>query len=143
MENVSSPIMCRWLLVLASILGASGVGVGAYAAHGLQASLEKQQLSATDIAKRVDQAETGVRYHIAHTLAMLTLAVTGYVNRSRLAMASVVCMIVGIGLFSGVLYAIAMAASTLHWLVPIGGLAFMVGWILLAVSAITYRQPAA
>ena len=137
MQLEATAVITRWLLVVASLLGAAGVGIGAYAAHGLETSLTAQDLPVDQIAKRVEQAETGVRYHLTHTLVLLTLALTGYGQRSRLVQTSVMLMIAGIALFSGVLYLIAIVDSTLHWLVPIGGLAFMVGWVLLAASALT------
>jgi uncharacterized membrane protein YgdD (TMEM256/DUF423 family) len=138
----NSPKSLRWLLVMVALLGATGVGVGAYAAHGLQTSLAEQGVAPDIVAKRVAQAETGVRYHMFHTLAMLVIVLTGYVERSRAAKISYWLMLLGIGLFCGILYSIAIAGSTLHWLVPFGGLSFMIAWVVLAfapISAIVRR----
>ncbi len=132
----SSSSLFRLLLIIVALLGASGVGVGAYAAHGLQTSLAEQGIAPEVMAKRIAQAETGVRYHMFHTLAMLVLVVTGYVQSSRAAFVSFWLMLLGIALFSFVLYMIAISGSTLHWLVPFGGVAFMIAWIALAFAPV-------
>ena len=138
MESRSS-IQYRLLLVIVALLGASGVGIGAYAAHGLQTSLAEQGVAPELMTKRIAQAETGVRYHMFHTLAMLVLVVTGYVQRSRAALVSFWLMLLGIGLFCGILYSIAIAGSTLHWLVPFGGLSFMIAWVSLAFAPVSIK----
>jgi uncharacterized membrane protein YgdD (TMEM256/DUF423 family) len=138
--SVSASPISRLFLIIVALLGASGVGIGAYAAHGLGTSLEKQNVATADIEKRVDQAETGVRYHMFHTLAMLVLVLTDYLRRSKLAFVAAVLMIAGIVLFSGVLYLIAIVDSKWHYLVPFGGMAFILGWLALGMSALTIRN---
>lgn len=128
------------LLIIVALFGASGVGVGAYAAHGLGSALEKQGVAAEEIVKRVEQAETGVRYQMFHTLAMLVLVLSDFVRRSKLAALAMIFMIIGVFLFSGELYLIAFAESKWHMLVPFGGMAYILGWLTLGVSALTVKN---
>lgn len=103
------------------------VAVGAYAAHGLEALLLKQQLPADDIAKRLSQCEVGARYHMSHALAILAVALLE--TRSRLATIAIFFWTLGIALFSGGLYSMVFLGKMGHWaIVPSGGLCFMIGW---------------
>lgn len=116
-------------VVIAGVLGVIGVLIGAYAAHGLEAFLKKQALSVEDTAKRLDQCEVAVRYHMTHTLAMLALGLSSTAKRSRLGQAAIMFWLLGILLFSGGLYSIAFLGKMGHWaIVPSGGLCFMLGW---------------
>jgi uncharacterized membrane protein YgdD (TMEM256/DUF423 family) len=109
------------------LIGAFGgflsVALGAFAAHGLKSNLSPEMLGAF---------ETGVRYQMYHSLALL---VTGYAARdSALRQFSYAgCFFAsGIVLFSGSLYALATTGITrLGAVTPFGGLAFLAGWCLL------------
>jgi uncharacterized membrane protein YgdD (TMEM256/DUF423 family) len=95
---------------------------------------------------RLDQKlanyETAVRYHMYHAVALVLVGLTGAWRRSRLLDAAGWAFIVGIACFSGGLYAIVFGAS--NWLgatiVPLGGTAFIVGWIVLALAAWKAQQ---
>ena len=126
------------ILLLAALCGASGVGLGAFGAHAL-----KDRLLASN---SLGTWETAVQYHLLHALALLILAVwlrmaipgdaasqsgLGYVA------ATAVLFFIGIGLFSGSLYGLALGGP--RWLgpvTPLGGLCFIVGWLLLIVPAV-------
>ncbi len=124
-------------MLIAALLGVCAVGVGAYAAHGMEKSLAEQGVSSDDIEKRIDQTEVAVRYQMFHTLAILAIALTGRLDRSRLLWLTVVALLIGMGLFSGGLYSISLADTLGHWaIVPSGGLTLMIGWIFLAVYAL-------
>ncbi len=70
---------------------------------------------------------------------MLTLITTGYIQRNLSARIAAWLFILGILLFSGTLYLIAIVGLNLHWLVPIGGLAYIAGWVALATTALAQR----
>jgi uncharacterized membrane protein YgdD (TMEM256/DUF423 family) len=104
------------------LLGAIGVGIGAYAAHGLEASLIEQGLTPEQIADRLRQCEVAVRYHMVHTLALLIL---GFLPppHSAWRWLSSLFFTLGIALFSGGLYSMVFAGVMGHWaIVPSGGL---------------------
>lgn len=119
----------RAWLRLASILGALAVGLGAFGAHGLKGRLETLQTTAI--------YHTAVQYHFYHTLALLAVALLLLQGRSGSALAVAGwSFTLGVLIFSGTLYGLAL--SGIKWLgaiTPIGGVAFIVGWIALAVAA--------
>jgi uncharacterized membrane protein YgdD (TMEM256/DUF423 family) len=119
----------RVLVVLAGVLGALAVGLGAYGAHGLERALG----GAPDLAKRLGWWETAVLYHLAHAPA---LGITAWLSaRGRLARVAGIFFVAGVLFFSGTLYAMALGAP--RWLgavTPIGGLSLMIGWALVALA---------
>jgi len=115
-------------LLLGSLAGFLGVGLGAFGAHGL-----KTRLSAVLLAS----FETGVRYQMYHALALLVVsAAIGHLGSARLLVGAGWLFVAGIVLFSGSLYALALSGvTTLGAITPIGGLAFLGGWACLALFA--------
>ncbi len=117
----------RFTLRLAALLGALSVGIGAFGAHALKPLLDATGRGAT--------FETAVRYQFYHTLALLALAVLQTRTAQPERVAPVVwCWLTGIVVFSGSLYALVLTGQT--WLgavTPLGGAAFIGGWVLLAV----------
>jgi uncharacterized membrane protein YgdD (TMEM256/DUF423 family) len=116
----------RALVILAAALGAAGVALGAFGAHGLRSrGFDAHALSIW---------ETAVRYHLLHAVALLALALSPVAARAR---AAAWLFALGIALFSGSLYALALGAP--RWvgpLTPLGGAAFIAGWLaLLRVAA--------
>ena len=121
----------RWLIT-SGILGALGVALGAFGAHGLQERLTPDMLSTFEI---------GVRYQMYHAIAMLaaSLAIskeTKWLSRACGA------WLTGVVIFSGSLYLLALTDT--RWLgaiTPIGGLAFIAGWccLILAGRAVASR----
>jgi uncharacterized membrane protein YgdD (TMEM256/DUF423 family) len=121
------PSMDRTFLFIAAVFGVLGVGLGAFGAHGLRGRLSPDMLAVF---------ETGVRYHLYHTLALLALAVLLPRLDGRAPVAAGWLFTVGIVVFSGSLYALAMTGvTTLGAITPLGGLAFLAGWVALAVAA--------
>lgn len=105
---------------IGGILGAVGVALGAFGAHGLQNVV-------TD-AKALEWWQTASRYHLFHALAICLVAV-----HPRAPAAAGVLFAVGIAVFSGSLYAMTLGAP--RWfgaITPIGGLCFIAGWVVLA-----------
>jgi uncharacterized membrane protein YgdD (TMEM256/DUF423 family) len=123
--------MHRPFLTLAACLGCLAVALGAFGAHGLSARLA----SLSDGAQRLEWWKTAAQYHLVHALALALAA--GLLGESRAGRVACVAFGVGIALFSGSLY--SMTLSGLRWLgavTPLGGLAFMVGWLALAWAAL-------
>jgi uncharacterized membrane protein YgdD (TMEM256/DUF423 family) len=108
----------RWRVVAAALLGASGVAFGAGGAHGLRSLIVPEYLPTF---------ETGVRYHLIHAVALLALALAG--ERRPLGLPAALFAL-GIALFSGSLYAIALGApARLGIVTPFGGVALLLGWL--------------
>ncbi|WP_182869467.1 DUF423 domain-containing protein [Rhodopirellula sp. JC639] len=122
----------RFLLVAAAITGATGVALGAFAAHGLDGFLQSQGLEPDLIAKRVDQFETGSRYHLVH--AVVLLALSGLPSHGGSMVRRVGGLfLAGIALFSGSLYVLVLTGTPwLGAITPLGGVAWIIAWVLLA-----------
>jgi uncharacterized membrane protein YgdD (TMEM256/DUF423 family) len=118
----------RTFLLIGALSGAVGVALGAFGAHGLRGRLPPEMLGVF---------ETGVRYQMYHTLAILLVAAMADRTESRLLTAAGWSFASGIVLFSGSLYALATTGATvLGAVTPLGGLAFLVGWACLAAAAL-------
>jgi uncharacterized membrane protein YgdD (TMEM256/DUF423 family) len=125
-------------MIAGELIYASGVALGAFGAHGLEGRL--QQLGrGSNVAQRMAWFETGVRYHMYHALALVAVAsVASRATSSGGYSFAAMAFIVGIALFSGSLYVMTFADDSLRKLgmvTPLGGLAFLVGWVALAVTA--------
>ncbi|KLV11741.1 DUF423 domain-containing protein [Photobacterium ganghwense] len=117
----------RWILVLAALSGAVAVALGAFAAHGLKARLDPNLL---DIFK------TGVQYQAWHSLAVIGCVILARILPSKAVLYAALFFIAGILMFSGSLYGLALTG--MKWLGPItpmGGVCFIIGWVVLAVAA--------
>jgi len=126
----------RWFVVAAALLAASGVALGAYAAHGLVDRLESLGYS-EDAEKRIEWFETGVRYQLYHALGLILVTLLA-ANRSGAYRIASLAFLSGIFLFSGSLYVMAFAPEEwkkLGAIVPLGGLSFIVGWVAVAYAA--------
>lgn len=131
-----------WILA-ASLLGASGVALGAYHAHGLEKSLSDRSLTPEVVGQRMDQCETAVGYQMVHALALLAVGLLAGRPNSRRFRATGWLMLVGTILFSGGLYLIVFAGEAIHWsIVPLGGLCLIAGWVALGVEAAFSRSSA-
>lgn len=119
--------MNNFFLIIASLNGFIAVSLGAFAAHGLKNSLTPDLLTTF---------QTGVQYHMYHALALFGVGLLAlyYPNQSAVRISGYL-FLVGILLFSGSLYILAL--SGIRWLgaiTPLGGVAFLAGWALLAWS---------
>lgn len=103
------------------------VAAGAFGAHGLKQILSVEMLAIW---------QTGVTYQIAHALGMLAIAALTQRLQPRLAAWAGTAMLVGIVIFSGSLYALALSGvRVLGAITPLGGVAFLLAWALLAIAA--------
>ncbi|MCP4597411.1 DUF423 domain-containing protein [Neptuniibacter sp.] len=120
------------LLLIAAVSGFLAVVLGAFGAHGLKSQLEPALYLVY---------QTGVEYQFYHTLALLFLVLTPqWVEEKPLRWAGVAFSL-GILLFSGSLYLLAITGiRSLGAITPIGGVAFLVGWGLLAYAAIVSNR---
>jgi uncharacterized membrane protein YgdD (TMEM256/DUF423 family) len=120
--------MDRTFMLIAALSGVVGVALGAFGAHGLRGRLSAEMLAVF---------ETGVRYQMYHTLALLAVAALMPRVDGRLITAAGWSFTAGIVIFSGTLYVLALSGITvLGAITPIGGLAFLIGWACLAAAAI-------
>lgn len=114
---------------IGSILMALAVAAGAFGAHGLRDRLDAYSMSVY---------EKAVFYHFIHALGILLVAVLARTNAIALNSQTRVAglFLIGILIFSGSLYALAVSGvRILGAITPIGGLAFIGGWLLLAWEA--------
>ena len=122
--------MARLFLLLAAFAGFTSVALGAFAAHGLRQQLSPEYLAVF---------QTGVQYQQLHTLALLAVALLLQRQANRLLTLSGAFFVAGMLLFSGSLYALTLTGiGKLGIITPFGGVAFMLGWLLLGVAA--WRQ---
>jgi uncharacterized membrane protein YgdD (TMEM256/DUF423 family) len=119
----------RLFVILGAGLMAIGVGAGAFGAHGLADYFAR-------FPDLVSTYETAVRYHIYHALALLVVAWAVERWSGTLPTLSGYFFLAGIVLFSGSLYLLVF--TRLRWLgaiTPLGGVAFITGWIGILVTA--------
>jgi uncharacterized membrane protein YgdD (TMEM256/DUF423 family) len=120
-----------WIIV-AALSGAIAVAIGAFAAHGLDLSTEAGR-------KAREWLQTGSHYQIIHALAIVAvvaLARSAMLN-GRIVVVAQCLFFVGSVLFPGALYALAFGGP--RWfgaVAPIGGAAFILGWVSLALAAL-------
>lgn len=118
--------IAKLFLSLGAISGALGVMIGAFGAHGLKSKLSAEMLTVY---------QTGVQYHFYHTFALLAVGLLALKFQSGLLTSSGWSFLVGIIIFSGSLYALSISEiKVLGAITPIGGLFFIIGWVLLTVS---------
>ncbi len=112
-----------WIRI-GAVSAALAVGLGAFGAHGLRDSLTPE---------RLDVWRTAAHYHLVHSVALVAIAAaagTPFGLRST----SLWLILVGIVVFAGSLYALCLTDTrALGAVTPIGGLAFIAGWLMLLV----------
>jgi len=111
--------MNPWLLS-AAVLGASGVTLGAFGAHGLRARLTPEQLGSW---------QTAVEYHLLHSVALLALALYGSAAGRGVGLTAGLWT-AGIVLFAGSIYGLVLGGP--RWLgpvTPLGGVCLILGWL--------------
>lgn len=118
--------MDRWYAAAGAMLGAVGVAMGAFGAHGLRSRVEARQLEIWD---------TAARYQLWHALALVLVGL--WIARGAAGSARVAggAFLAGTLIFSGSLYLLVLTGRT--WfgaITPIGGVLLIVGWVALAVA---------
>ena len=121
--------MDRFFIAVASVIMLLGVATGAFGAHGLSDYFEQH-------SELRSSFETALRYLFIHGLALLAVAwVTTRWPGTFINLAGYL-FIAGIVIFSGSLFILSLTG--IRWLgaiTPIGGVAFLAGWLLLLISA--------
>lgn len=127
-----------------AITAALAVVFGAFAAHGLDGFLIKKYagVSKTITGQTVPGAvkyladfKTAAEYQMSHGLALLTVGLLSLYRRSRALQFAGWSFLIGVLLFSGSLYLLVLTGITrLGAITPLGGTAFILGWIALAVA---------
>ena len=121
--------MASLFLVFSALFGFFAVALGAFAAHGLKTRLTAESLAAF---------HTGVQYQMYHALALLALVGVGqWLGGKPLFHWAGGFWVLGVFLFSGSLYALALGGP--RWLgpvTPLGGLCFLLGWACLGLLAL-------
>lgn len=130
--------MSNKIIALAALLGAVAVVLGAFGAHSLKAVLAPEQLQTF---------ETGVRYHFYHAIATFLAGIAYQLSNQIWFRRAAQMFIVGIFCFSGSLYLLANREwlGIAHWrflgpITPIGGLLFIVGWLMMSIGAWQPKQ---
>jgi uncharacterized membrane protein YgdD (TMEM256/DUF423 family) len=120
----------RWI-ILGALSAAIAVLTGAFAAHGLRGRLDPSGLAIW---------ETASRYQMFHALALVAVGIASQWLRGRILNAAGVCFVLGSLLFCGSLYALVLTGVRgLGAITPLGGVAFIAGWLCLAWAAIRSR----
>ncbi len=118
-----------------ALLMAAAVGLGAFGAHGLRSRLDAYSMSVY---------EKAVFYHFVHAAGILIVALlarTHAISSAGEARAGWL-LFIGILIFSGSLYALAMSGiRVLGAITPLGGLAFIAGWLVLAYESLRAPRP--
>ena len=118
-------------IAIGAILSAIGILFGAFGSHSLKSKLNPEQLMVFDIA---------TRYLMYHAIGIFGIGILAYSVPESAVKIPVIFMLVGILLFSGSLYLISLKGfSKLGIITPIGGTAFIVSWVLLAINI--YKLP--
>jgi uncharacterized membrane protein YgdD (TMEM256/DUF423 family) len=137
----------HWIL-LGAVAGALAVVMGAFATHGLKDRLHDiprgsaQSAAAAGVPASMITAaellaifETGARYQMYHALALVLVGLLAPRYPGRAVQIAGWAFLAGIGLFSGSLYVLVLLGNPrLGMVTPFGGLAFIVGWLALAVA---------
>lgn len=125
----------KFFIIAGAINGFLSVALGAFGAHALKERLSEKNLAIW---------ETAVQYQMFHALALVAIGILmsskllGHVTSLNTAG---YLILIGIVLFSGSLYALSLSGiGILGAITPIGGVAFLVGWILLIVAAAKFAN---
>ena len=118
--------MARCFLLISSLSGFFSVALGAFAAHGLKQRLDEYHLGVF---------RTGVEYQFYHCFALALVGLLLLRGSYPLLRASGYAFLFGTIIFSGSLYLLALTRVG-KWgaVTPIGGFAFLAGWVLLGVA---------
>ncbi|WP_027965164.1 DUF423 domain-containing protein [Halalkalibacillus halophilus] len=114
----------KLLLMIGAISGFITVALGAFGAHGLENRLSEKMLQTW---------EKAVQYQMFHTMAIFIAGILLIRTEIGMFQGAAWAFLIGIVLFSGSLYIYSLtSAKTFAMITPVGGLAFLVGWAILA-----------
>jgi uncharacterized membrane protein YgdD (TMEM256/DUF423 family) len=117
-------------IIVGALLAALAVGLGAIGAHALESQLSPEQLATY---------HTAVQYQMYHAIGLVLVGLLGLYHRSLWFDSAGWTMLVGIILFSGLLYAwVGTGQRIFVHFVPVGGVTFIIGWVLMAIGALGF-----
>ena len=121
----------KLFLIIGAINAMLAVALGAFGAHGLEGKISEKYLEVW---------KTGVQYQMFHAMGLFVIAfLLSKFPQSSLLTASGWIMFAGIVLFSGSLYVLSTSGiKVLGAITPLGGVAFIVAWILIVVAALKW-----
>lgn len=120
--------MTNLWIAIGSIFAGLAVAMGAFGAHGLEDVLAEKQTEAI--------FHTAAEYHMYHSLALLAVGLLAVRASSTCLQIAGWAFLIGILLFSGSLY--VLAVTGIKWLgaiTPFGGTGFIIGWVALSIAA--------
>lgn len=121
----------KWFVLLGSINMALAIAIGAFGAHGLANKVTEKMLA---------NWNTGAHYHVIHALALIAIGlIMSKAGNTSLLTTAGWLLFAGIILFSGSLYVMVLTnVKALGAITPIGGVSFIVGWVLVAIAAVKH-----
>jgi len=128
--------MNKRVLILASILGLTGVMIGAFGAHGLKEVLNEEQLQTFEV---------GVRYQMYHALFLLFVGLTEKISEKTKTILFYL-VLVGVIFFSGSIYGLATNELTefnfkkIALITPIGGTLLIISWAILLINFLKLKK---
>ncbi len=118
---------CKYSIMIGTILGMTSVIMGAFGAHYLESVLDSYAINIF---------ETGARFQMYHSLLLILIGLVQHSWHSRLLILATIFISVGILIFSGSLYIIALSGiSIIGAITPVGGVSLIIGWALLVLSS--------
>lgn len=125
----------RGWIAAGGIAAALGVAIGAFGAHGLEDALRSIFGESADLAGKLANFETAVRYQMFDAIGMILAGLVAGRGCPKWASLAGWLFLFGAVVFSGLLYALVFGApGKFGEIVPFGGLAMIAGWIFLAVA---------
>ena len=114
-------------VLLGSLNALLGVALGAFGAHGLRSKVTTEMLTVW---------QTGVQYHLIHALGLVLIGILcSLLPGAPLVRTAGWFLVAGSLLFSGSLYVLVLTGvRTFGMITPLGGVAFLIGWLLLALA---------
>ncbi|HJN10262.1 MAG: DUF423 domain-containing protein [Pirellulaceae bacterium] len=127
--------MARRILLVAALMGALGVILGAFGAHGLESAVKDWGLAVDEQIQQLTIWKVAVRYQMYHALALLATGILAVHKPTKSLVVAGTAFTLGTLVFSGCLYALVLSGvKILGAVVPLGGLGMIVGWLALAVA---------
>ena len=127
-QKITLSKTARLFFIIASLFGATGVGLGAYASHGLASWATITQIEYFQLA---------VLYQLLHALFLFVITLLSLILNNRFLLSSQVACVLGIIFFSGSLYLyVLIGTKILGAMTPVGGLWLIIAWLLMALAVL-------
>jgi len=127
----------RIWIVLGALSAAAAVGWGAFHAHGMETFLASRGMEPADVTRAMHSFDVAVRYQAMHAIALVLVGLVGLHGRTVWLDLAAFMFALGTLLFSACLETSVLLDVKLPWfLVPSGGLAFIAGWLMLAIGSV-------